>query len=264
MAPEPHDPLVTRTEPFFTELLHRDAAGGSWLGALLRATPHGEDRLGELAEHPGWLQTQLAVRTPSGRLGCFEYPATAPPALLTWFVDHPEQLVWPSEDSASEPASAETVVLRRALLNDDPPGSQRRAQERARELIRKRSALAREWWRFEAMSKLDCVLITERQVIAVVGKRDEGLAPASAWYPPRSELVRDLEAAKRLADGKAYAALVISDERLPDADDEHLKAALPLAAPHLDDVERAELNNAYLGNLTWTEAREAVGLATRA
>ena len=259
MATDLQDPLTTRTEPFFTALFRRDAAGGSWLSALLRATPHGEDRLGELAEQPGWLQTQLAVLTPSGRLGCFEYPAAAPPALLTWFVDHPEQLVWPSEEAAAAPASAETVVLRRALLHDDPPGSQRRAQDRAREMIRKRSALAREWWRFEELSKLDCVLITERMVVAVVGKRDGGLAPASAWYPPRSELVRDLEAAKRLADGKAYAALVLSDELLPDADDEHLQATLPRAAPHLDDVDRAELANAYLGNLTWEQAREAVG-----
>jgi hypothetical protein len=258
MPTDPHDPLLTRVQPFFTALFRRDAAGGSWLSALLTATPYGSDRLGELAAQPGWLQTQLAVRTPSGRLGCFEYPAAAPRELLTWFIDHPDALIRPS---AADDESAETVVLRRALLNDDPPGSQSRAQERARELLRKRSALAREWWRFEAMSKLDCVLITDRQVIAVIGKRSDGLEPASDWYPPRSELVRDLEAAKRLADGKGYAALVISDEPLPEADDAHLEQALPRAAPHLDAEERAKLRNAYLGNVTWADACAAAGLA---
>ena len=258
MPIDPHDPLLTRVQPFFTPLFRRDAAGGSWLSALLRATPYGPDRLGELAEQPGWLQTQLAVRTPSGRLGCFEYPAAPTRELLAWFIDHPDALSWPADSVESSP---ETTLLRRALLDDDPPGAQRRAQERARELIRKRSSLSREWWRFEPMSKLDCILITDRQVIAVIGKRDIGVEPATHWYPPRSELVRDLEAAKRLADGKAFGAIVISDRPLAEADDVHLARVLPAAAPHLDDEDRAELRNGYLGNVTWADACDAVGLS---
>lgn len=257
MDTDPDDSLLTRVLPFFGALFKRDAAGGSWLSKLLSATPYGVARLGELADHPGWLQTQLAVRTANGRLGCFEYPAAPSRDLVAWFVNHPQELVWPEGGSDG---SAETVRLRRALIYDDPPGSQRRAQQRARDLMPKRSALSQEWWRFETIGKLDCVLITERLVVTVIGKRTEGLAPASEWYPQRSELVSDLEVARRLADGKRFASLVLSDRLLPDAGDEVFAATLARGAPNLEASELVELHDAYLGNLTWDDARDAVGL----
>jgi hypothetical protein len=243
-------------EPFFTTLFGRDAAGGSWLPALLSATPYGLQRLGEYAQTPGWLQTQLAVRTPSGRLGCFEYPAVAPRRLLRWFIDHPERLVWPAD--ADEGASAETMLLRRALIDDDPPGVQARAQERARDLLPRSSGLTPAWWRFEDVSTLDCALITERLVVTVQATRTE--EPATPWYPNRSQLVRNLEAARHLADGKRFATLVLSHRLLAEASDEHLARTLPEAAPHLDELEHRELHDAYLGNLTWDAAGDAVGI----
>ena len=246
----------TTLEQFFTTLFTRDAAGGSWLAPLLAATPHGTPRLGEYVQAPGWLQTQLAVRAASGRLGCFEHPAVAPRTLLRWFIDHPERLVWPAD--ADQGASAETRLLRRALINDDPPGAQARAQERARELLPRSSGLTPAWWRFEDMSTLDCVLITERMVVTVQATRTE--EPATPWYPRRSQLVRNLEAARHLADGKRFASLVLSDRPLRDASDEHLERTLPEAAPHLDELERRELHDAYLGNLTWEDAGDAVGI----
>jgi hypothetical protein len=248
----------TPLEPFFTTLFKQDAAGGSWLSALLAATPHGVQRLAEYVQAPGWLQTQLAVRTASGRLGCLEYPAVAPRRLLGWFIDHPDRLVWPAD--ADEGASAETMLLRRALINDDPPGVQARAQDRARDLLPRSSGLTPAWWRFEDMSTLDCVLITERLVVTVAAGSPEGLPPATPWYPKRSQLVRNLEAARHLADGKRFASLVLSERPLAQASDEHLQRTLPEAAPHLDQQERRELHDAYLGNLTWDEAYDAVGI----
>lgn len=256
MDSSPNASSPTRVQPFFTALFCRDAAGGSWLPALLRATRYGEARLGELVDAPGWLQTQLAVRTASGRLGCFEYPAPPPRELLAWYIEHPEELVWPEKAQMS----ADTARLRRALIDDDPAGSRPRAQERARELLRKRSALSREWWRFEEMTVLDCVLITERLVVSVRGARVGGLAPATEWYPRRSALLHDLEAAKRLADGKRWFSLVLSEELLPQADGEYVERTLAQATPHLDAAQRRELGDAYLGNLTWEAACEAVGI----
>jgi hypothetical protein len=246
-------------EPFFTTLFKRDAAGGSWLSALLAASPHGQERLADYAQAPGWLQTQLAVRTASGRLGCFEYPAVAPRRLLRWFIDHPDQLVWPA--GTDDRATAETMLLRRALINDDPPGARVRAQDRARELLPRSSGLTPAWWRFEDMSTLDCVLITERLVVTVAAGRPQGLPPATPWYPQRSQLVRNLEAARHLADGKRFASLVLSQRPLAQAGDEHLERTLHEAAPHLDEQERRELHDAYLGNLTWDDAGDAVGIA---
>jgi hypothetical protein len=249
---------LTSVEPFFTTLLRRDASGASWLPALLAATPYGTGRLDEFAQTPGWLQTQLAVPGASGRLACFEYPAAAPKRLLAWYIDHPDRLEWPADAEVN--ASAETVRLRRVLLDDDPPGARARAQERAHDLLARSSGLTPAWWRFEELTKLDCVLITERLVVTIQVERRHGLPPATPWYPHRSQLVRNLEAARHLADGKRFASLVLSRRPLAEAADEHLERTLPVAAPHLDQRERRELHDAYLGNLTWDGACDAVEL----
>jgi hypothetical protein len=152
------------------------------------------------------------------------------------------------------------VRLRRVLVDDDPPGARARAQERAHDLLARSSGLTPAWWRFEELMKLDCVLITERLVVTVEVERTGGLPPATAWYPQRSQLVRNLEAARHLADGKRFASLVLSQRPLPQAANEHLERTLPEAAPHLDERERRELHDAYLGNLTWDEACDAVGI----
>jgi hypothetical protein len=243
-------------QPFFETLFTRDPSGRSWLPALLGASPHGHDMLGELVEQPGYLSTLLAVRAMSGRLATFEYPVAATRELLTWYVEHPDRLRWPADIDQSPGAAR----LRRALLDDDPPGSRVRAQQRARELVSSRSPTADEWWRFEGVDTLDCMLITDRLVVTVLGKQSEPLAPASEWYPARSELVRDLEAARHYAQGKQWGSLLISERELPDGTREALAEALPDAAPHLDDAGREELRRAYLGNLTWEHAYASVGL----
>jgi hypothetical protein len=251
---------MTSLRPFFRALFRRDAAGRLWLPALLAATPHGEDRLGELAGTPGWLQSQLALRSQTGSLGAFEYPAAAPKRLLRWYIDHPDRLVWPDD---GEPAATPRIhQLLRALIDDDPPGTRARAQERARELLTKSSSLSTDWWRLEQPTTLDCVLVTERLVVTVVGVDGDRLAPATPWYPPRSRLIHDLEAARHLAaEEKRYATLVLSERPLPEAGDEHVERTLAQATPHLDDPERAELHAAYLGNLTWEAACAAVDVS---
>jgi hypothetical protein len=254
------DPLSTRVRPFFDALFARDPSGGSWLPQLLQDTPHGGERLGELAESPGWLVTPLAVRGANGRLACFDYPANPPRELLRWFIDHPDRLRWSDADAGG--ASAEAVRLRRALVLDEPPGAQERAQDRARELLATRSALSREWWRFEEPVVLDCVLITGRIVITVTGRGDDGVRPSTPWYPQRTDLIRDLEAARQMASGRRWASLLISDVPLAGGTDEALTQSLPEGAPHLDDAQRGALRDAYLGNLTWDRAVAAVGLPT--
>lgn len=245
-------------EQFFTPLLLRDAAGGSWLPALLQAAPHGCARLGELAGAPGWLVSTAAVPAASGRLAVFEQTAMPSRALAEWFIDHPDALRWPPEAELTP----ETARLRRALLLDDPPGSRGRAQDRARELLATRSALAREWWRFEPVGELDATLVTDRLVVTVHQATGEHLAPSTEWYPDRPRLVRDLEAARQIAGDRAFGTLVISERPIEDATEEALARALPAAAPHLDDPGRRALAAGYLGNLTWDAAAAAVDLGS--
>lgn len=241
-------------EPFFGNLFASDASGSRWLPRLLAATPYGRVRLGDLVDAPGWLVTPLAVRGASGRLACFDYPANPPRELLRWFIDHPDRLQWVDDETVSP----EAVRLRRALVCDQPPGSQAKAQDRARELLQTRSALAREWWRFEEAGRLDCVLITNRLVITVTSDRDGVLPPATPWYPVRTRLVRDLEAARLLAGERRWATVLLSQSPVSGTGEDEVGRSLADAAPHLDDGGRRELRDAYLGALTWAEAAAAV------
>ena len=256
MAGGPDDSSLTRVQPFFAALFSRDASGRTWLPGLLAATPNGRSTLGELVDTPGSLMSSLSVPGGGGSLACFEYPAAPPRELLAWFIEHPSELVWPPGAKLSQ----ETVRLRRALLYDDPPGARVRAQERARELLTRRSPFSREWWRFEGVTQLDCVLMTDRLVVTVEGKRRESLSPATDWFPQRSQLVRNLEGARQLAEGRRWASLLLSERPLADGTDEHLDQTLAASAPHLNAVERNELRAGYLGNLTWDAACAAVDL----
>lgn len=245
---------------FFGALLRRDPSGAGWLAALLSATPYGTERLGELAAQPGWLQSQLALATETGSRGAFEYPAAAPQRLLRWYIDHPDRLTWPRGGEGR--ASPQAERLRRALIDDDPPGARERAQQRAREMLQRSSTLSVEWWRLEEPTTLDCVLITERLVVTIVAVGPDGVQPATPWYPVRSRLAHDLEAARHLAaQEKRYATVVMCERLSQPPGDAQLERTLAAATPHLDDSERAELRGAYLGELTWAAAGAATGVA---
>jgi hypothetical protein len=176
--------------------------------------------------------------------------------LLAWYIEHPDVLVWPRGETYSE----ETTHLRTSLLYSEPPGSRAEVQARARDLVASRPTSSREWWRFEGTSMLDCVLLTEKLVITVEGKRTEPLSAATDWYPKRTQLVRNLEAAKHLSNGRAWASVLISETEIPEGTNAALHTSLPSAAPHLSDAERRELHAHYLGNITWRSACDATGL----
>jgi hypothetical protein len=256
------DSARTRVEPFFDALLARDNGGGSWLGPLLAASAHGHEQLGELVEQPGWLEVIISVPTADGRRGAFTYPALPDRGLLGWMIDHPEALARPTATGAPA-VTRETEILRRALLDDDPPGTRARAQDRAHDLLGAANSAASAWWRFEEAATFDCALITDRLVLTVLGSAGEeplGLGTATPWLPARTALVRDLEAAQRLAAGKAWGTLLVSDVPLPAGTDAAVAAAIEAGAPHLDPAGREALRAGYLGNLTWAQAAAVTGL----
>jgi hypothetical protein len=243
-------------QSFFTPLLLRDASGRDWLRQLLGATPRWADRLGtDLMDQPGSLSMSLSVRGVSGVMGAFEYPLAPPRGLVSWLIEHPQSLTWVDEPAAS----TQTLRLRRALLLDDPPGSRTKAQARAQELMRSRSVLSREWWRFESLETIDCLLMTDRLVLTVITDAVDPRAPATPWYPGRPRFIRAIEAARELAAGRAWACLLLSAEPIQLGNEVLGVPALAAAAPHLPPADRAELRDAYLGNLTWSAATAAIG-----
>ncbi|HET9103682.1 MAG TPA: hypothetical protein VFN55_10040 [Solirubrobacteraceae bacterium] len=242
----------TPAEELFTPLLTRNAAGRGWLPELLSAAPGAQTALGELAQQPGWLQTALAVHGARDRLACFEYPAVPSPEWLTWMIDHPDALTVPAQQPGVSDA---TRRLRAALIGDEPPGARERAQDQAHKWIRSGSRFTAEWWRLEATGMLDAILITDRLVVTVLDRGSGPLQAATPWYPQRSMLVRTLEAARQAAPDRAWATLLLSAQPEPDGDREAFAATLPQAAPHLEPAERDALARAYLGELTYAQAR---------
>jgi hypothetical protein len=256
MDGHPHrTPLQALIEPLFGS----DPGGRSWLPRLLAACPGARDRLGDLLDDPGYLEVPLAVETELGLLGCFSYPSAATRPLLAWYVDHPERLTRP--EVADE--TAEVRVLRRALLDDDPPGARARAQDRAHDLLRSSMPRSATWWRFEEPGRLDCALLTERLVVVLTAPDPRGgPAPATPWYPARSEFVRDLESARRLAGGREYAGVLLSDaagaDGLDPGDRDAVAATVAAGTPHLDELDRADVAGAFIGRLSMAEAAAAV------
>lgn len=243
-------------QSFFTPLLERDSSGRVWLPQLLRAAPRSMGRLGaDLVDEPGSLSMSLSVRGVSGALGAFEYPLAPPRELVSWVLEHPESLTWVDEPDASP----QRLRLRRALLLDDPPGSRAKAQARALELMGSRSVLSREWWRFEDLATIDCLLMTDRLVLTVVTDATDPRAPITPWFPGRPQIVRAIEAARELAADRAWGCLMLSAEPIQLGAELFGEPALAEAAPHLSPAERVELGDAYLGNLTWSAARAAIG-----
>lgn len=256
MAGGLRDSSLTRVRPFFGNLITADATGQSWLPQLLGAMPNARAVLGDLVGEPGTLLSAITTTTRNGLLGCFEFPVSPMRGLVQWFIENPDALQWP----ASQMFSPETTRVRRALVLDDPPGSRTVAQDDARRLAATRGLDKGAWWRFEGTSRLDCVLLTDRLVLTIEGKRTEPLSAATAWYPSRSQLVRNLEAARFLARGRVWGSLLMSEELVPEGTDAALEQVLTASAPHLDAASRAQLHAHYLGNLTWADACATVGL----
>ena len=109
--------------------------------------------------------------------------------------------------------SEETTTWRRALLHDEPPG-RAAAQAEARAALRAGASANRAWWCFEGRSVLDCALLTDRLIVTVEGQRTEPISAATYWYPNRSQLVRNLEAAEQIAHERAWASLLSPTSQL--------------------------------------------------
>jgi len=96
-------------------------------------------------------------------------------------------------------------------------------------------------------------------------------APADGPKPPKPDPAADApdprlaareagRAARDLARGRRWATLLISENPIAEGAPSAVAASLDEAAPHLDEPERAALQHAYLGNLTWEAACEATGI----
>lgn len=177
---------------------------------------------------------------------------------LEWLIRHPDQLTWPTSKGIERTFGAATQKNRERLFGRCGTEQQRLAQEEALFALATDGPRGseRKWWAFEGFTKVDLCLQTERLVLFVEGKRTEKLTKSNDWFKSRSQLVRNLEVVRELADGRAAAVLLAVEQPLPELS----PAAFGASLPHLVPAERAVVRNGYLGQRTWLSICTTLGV----
>jgi hypothetical protein len=251
---------ITRVRPIFSALLDRDPTGETWLPDLLQLAPFRSRLPPDLLRDPGLLRPDTAKpRTYHDKIlgaielpRCFEYRCDPPIAFLRWLVCNPEQLSRPAYIGKGE-----ALLRRQALLGRDP-AAREAAQQEALERLSAGGArgAARKWWAFEGPTEVDCLLETDRLRLLIEGKRTEPLSSATAWYPARNQLVRNLEVANELSTDKPAFVLLATEVPIPDL----IRSDVESSTPHLTKADRGAIEGRYLGQVTWAAIRRAFGI----
>jgi hypothetical protein len=243
------DSSRTRVQPVFRRLLARYPDGSDWLPSLLRpAEPAAALPAGLIAD-PGTLL--------NGAGACFERPFPPPERFLRWLIRHPDEMVWPRRGQEEHSFGARTQRRREELLGRCGSPAQTQAQEVALAELAHHGAIRsrRRWWAFEGFTHVDCCLETEKLLLFIEGKRTDRVSKATAWFPQRNQLARNMEVAAEHAHGREYALLLIAEQ-------EPLPEELDLAPglPHLGDGEREALLGHFLGWTTWRAVCGVTGI----
>jgi hypothetical protein len=190
---------------------------------------------------------------------CFERTTAPPPEFLRWLICNPERMTWPTVAGRKKQYGPRTQLAREMLFGRSGIEEVEAARGQAlMELERVGvEGSARKWWAFEGFTEVDCYLETDRLLLFIEGKRNEGLSCSTDWYPSRSQLVRNLEVASHLAGNKEFAVLLIEES----ADRSRLSTqTLDASLPHLDSDARAFLGSHVLEGLTWSVICRSLGI----
>jgi len=244
-------------------LLDSSPDGGTWLGEFWDMAS--STRPGMSLPRPSALGHLMPSETPAdrgARTGKVYGRTVAPPAaFLQWLLEQPQRMQ--VHDRATFGAKSKGALQWRAKLFSDDPGSVAQAQaEGLRQLSKRLGARGRsKWWAFEGFTHVDCCLITDTCVLFVEGKNTEAVAPSTRWFPQRSQLWRNVEAAKEFAGGREFA-VILAVEQEADGIAALAAGAASLAAsyPHLEPGERSELDRHLLGFVTWASVVKRFGL----
>lgn len=235
----------TRVVPVFDQLYERDATGQSWLPYLCRAASRADlaaipATLGSLVpNHPRWWgENERRLRPPK--------------ELLTWLVHNiTEAQVLASGDSGA------VYAKRLGLAQGDP--------HRVKDALDGISSGAwyRKWYALEGASAPDAFLETDRTILVVEGKRTEyACTTKTKWMPERSQLLRHMDAALEIANGRLVLGLLIVEgnpERPLELDSwwtgqietQVSERLVRDSLPHRSADERRLIVNGVLGAITW-------------
>jgi hypothetical protein len=243
------DSSLTRVQPVFDQLWEGDPSGATWLPALLRATAHADRVPGPLLADPGTLTAKPE----------FEHRIAPPDAFLAWLLRHPHQLTWPSGRDGRLRYGDAAQRFRERLIDGvgTPDGKKAQAEGLSKLQARGGVGSSHAAWAFEGFTHVDAYLETDELVLLVEGKRTEALSPSTHWYPDRSQLARNLEAAGAAAGADRHGYVLLALENpIPDPDGDMLRTSLP----HLSAAEQDEVLGRFLGQATWKSICKATGI----
>ena len=197
---------------------------------------------------PGNLRNVLGVER-AGKLkrirNAFETEVPPPHAFLRWMLQNPQRLRWPTARNGKKQSYCDpTQDRRQKFMAGDAEVSSKGLSELENHGVK---GSRRKWWAFEGWTSVDCLLETERLMLFVEGKRTEGISRATAWFPSRNQIIRNVEVARAWADGKKNYAVLICAETPVELPPEAWKESLP----HLSESERVEMQSHFLGCVTW-------------
>ena len=254
---------LTRVQPIFDELLDRWPDGARWLGDFWDMAA--STRPGTALPKPARLDELLASETPSDRSArvgkVYERTVAPPAAFLRWLLENPQRML--VRDPVSFGAkSVEAQRWRSKLFSGEERLVSEAQAEGLKQLAKRLAQRGRnKWWAFEGFSHIDCCLMTGRCVLFVEGKRTESVSPSTLWFQQRSQLWRNVEAAREFAGQKQFA-VILAVESETDGTTALADAAQSLekSYPHLDAPQRDELSRHLIGFVTWPEVVAKFGL----
>lgn len=249
-----YDSSRTRVVPVFNALMDRDPSARTWLLSLLRLGSRSTGRPGIppgalLLGHPRWW-------------GKNERRLDPPKSLLRWLVAHastPASEFWGSPATRAKrerlvARDASTILEALRLLNG-PTAS-------------------RAWYVLEGRSQPDACFETDTLIVLIEGKRTESKATTvTTWMSTRSQMLRHMDAAWEIRDGKRVLGLMIvegpggaeavtpTDHWLAQGDRQVLPQTLTHSLPHRSVEEQKEIAGGFLGVTTWQKVCEEFDIA---
>jgi hypothetical protein len=247
------DNSLTRVHPVFNHLLNRSPDGRGWLTELCEMAAATRPDKGWTPSDPGQLLPREPPETADERVGVvFERLVPPPTEFLRWLIAHPTQM--DVVDRKNFNARSESArEARRKLFSSDAKESAKAQREALCHLTALGAPGSRRaWWAFEGFTHVDCCLMTERFVLFVEGKRTEAVSSSTRWFANRSQLWRNVEAAKEFGGGREAAViLAVESESQGLAALRAAESRLAGSLPHLSPAERAGIDRRFLGFVTW-------------
>ncbi len=218
-----------------------DASGRTWLEGVAAS----------FAKHAIKVDAQIQL----GQLQCppkLKYKINPSNEFLRWLIENNHQIVRHSE-TETQNRGFNTLEKRERLF----AGCEVTLKAALTAVDRLTASLKSEWWRFEGPCELDCVLLTQTTVFALIFFDTAAEWPTNPRYPQRHHLLRLLDCTSAFAQHSKRPNFYVGHIAMNNAacgihanevetifnDSEIVRNSLP----HLSPQDRENLINHYLG-----------------